>query len=345
MSWYNPGDIFGHAANAVADVGKGLVSGTEAALGNTSNEFKNAAGQVAGLGNADLMASGGGTGGGKSGGAKAAPAQSTLQTSSTPNNNANLTGTSSTPAAPANGLNANGGSSTFLQDQFLPVLGQLQSAYNGLFGNGQPGQGEYGQAAGAEAANVAANYGNQQQALSNSFGQSQAQLPWEYAGQGVGQSSYAQNAENFASNAYNTGVQGIQTGQTADQAHIQQAENAAQGQYSGYLGLYNNPVLQKALQNSDEYYQNSQYGALAGDLVSAQQMAGQQTPLPTAVAQLASNPSYQQKGSTQLQNQLNSVNQLPTSTAAQNQISAGIAGNPNNPQGTSLYSPYLQQVT
>jgi len=289
---------------------------------------------------ADVSASGGGTGGGaaSTGGGGSVLGTSTTNTANTGTGTGTSTGTGTT-----SGTNANGGNANFLNAMFLPALGNLQSAYTTLFGNGQPGQGQYGQAAGQAAGNVQQNYQSQQNQLSDSYAQAQNQMPWELVGRGAGSSSWADNNINNAQQQYGNSLQGLNAGETKDLGSIAQAENQAQGQYSGYLNAFNNPAFQAALNNSDEYYQNSQYGSLLQDLANAQGTEGAQTPLPTAVAQLQNNPSYVQSGSGNIASALQNLAGTPTTQAAQNQIAQGIVGNPTNPT-SSIWSNYWQQL-
>jgi hypothetical protein len=348
MSWYNPGDIFGKAANVAGDAVRGVEHAVGLGLGNSPTNVLNLAATGQGFqqspmqldanvvpatssntpGNA--MAAGTGTGGGAAGGG---------------GTTSGGTGTSGTPAP---GTNANGGNANFT-DLFNGAVGTLQNSYNNLFGNGQPGQGIYGQAAGQAAGNVQGNYANQQQQLGNSYAQSQNQLPWELVGRGAGSSSWADNNINAAQQNYNTSNQGIQTNEAKDLANIQQQEQGAASQYGTYLnpnnpGSFTNPQFLAMLNNAPSYIQSEDLSNVNNDAANLAYTQGVNTPMSTAIAQLQQNPSYQQAGSTNIQNILSALAGTPTTQAAQQQILQGIAGNPNNPSTPSNFTNYWQTL-
>ena len=353
MSWYNPGNIFGHALNAAQntveygslhapksvttpDIGTQMTGNFGGAPANsigTAGDFGGAPAPTTSQATpADVSASGGGTGGGAAGGTSGG------------GTGGGAAGGTSGGGTPASNTNANGGQSNFT-DLFNGAVGTLQNSYNTLFGNGQPGQGAYGQAAGQAAANVQGNYANQQEQLGQSFAQSQNQLPWELVGRGAGSSSFADNAIQNAGQNYTTSNQGIETNEAKDLADIQRQEQGAANQYSTYLnpnnaGSFTNPQFLAMLNNAPSYIQSEDLSNVNNDNANLAYTQGANTPMSTAISQLQQNPSYQQGGSTNIQNILSALAGTPTTQAAQQQVVQGIAGNPNNPQTPSNFTNY-----
>lgn len=271
---------------------------------------------------ADVSASGGGTGGGAAGG-------STGGTSG------------AAPATPA--TNANGGQSNFASTTFGGVLGQIQNAYNGLFGtNGQ--QGTYQNALGSAEGNLAQNYGAQQSALDANFGQAQNQMPWELVGRGANNSSWADNNVNYAQQQQQNSTNQLNANEQSAQAGLVGQMNQTQGQYGADIANYNSPTYQSYLNQAPSYIQGEEYSQAAQNLANLAGTAGANQSIPAELQQIQNIPAYQQTGGNAIASQLQALAGSPTTQAAQNQIAQGIVGNPTNPGAPSVWSNYYQQL-
>ena len=257
-----------------------------------------------------------------------------------------VTGTgavSSTPAIPA-GENANGGSTSFLSNLFNPALQTLTSAYSSLFGNGQPGQGIYGQAVGQAAGNIQSGYQGQQNALNASYEQAQNQMPWELVGRGAGNSSWADNNLGYANQQYNSSNQQLGAAEQKDLAGLEGQEQGIENQYGTEMSQYNNPQYQAALNQDPAYVQSEILNSLNQNVGNLAYTQGANTPISQSIAQLQQNPSYTQTGSGNISGALQALAGSGAPTAVQNQVASGILGNPTNPQGNNVWSNYWQQL-
>lgn len=224
------------------------------------------------------------------------------------------------------------------------AIGQLQNAYNGLFGANGAGGGQFDQAVGQAAGNIQKGYQAQANTLGANYAQAQNQMPWELVGRGANSSSWADNNLNYAQQQFQNSNQQLQSSEQKDLAGLQQQEAGIKGQYGGYLAGYNNPQYQAMLQNAPSYIQSEALNNALQQLGNLQYTQGSNTPISQAIGGLQQNPSYQDQGGANIQNALKALAGSPTTQAAQNQIAQGIYSNPSNPQSQGYWQNYWQQL-
>ncbi len=213
-----------------------------------------------------------------------------------------------------------------------------------MFGNGQPGQGIYGQAVGQAAGNIQSGYQGQQNALNASYEQAQNQMPWELVGRGAGNSSWADNNLGYANQQYNSSNQQLGAAEQKDLAGLEGQEQGIENQYGTEMSQYNNPQYQAALNQDPAYVQSEILNSLNQNVGNLAYTQGANTPISQSIAQLQQNPSYTQTGSGNISGALQALAGSGAPTAVQNQVASGILGNPTNPQGNNVWSNYWQQL-
>ena len=272
-------------------------------------------------------------------------AQPVKSNSSQPQNGYVLGASTNTPNTGANTGGATGSSSAAPASnpyfsQFQNYLGSLTGAYNSLFGD----NGQFAQQAQSRENADNANYGSQKDALQNQYAQSSELLPGMYGARGIGSSSYAEDAKNYADKTFNDNMSQIGNAQTNDLAAIEAAKNGqiAQGKQTlQNYQFYNNPAN---FNNLSSYQQAGELGDIQNQLTSARGLQGSTGSNAAFLSGIAA--PVQNQGTAQLQAQLSALAGSPTTAAAQNQIATGLINNSQlNPQQQQAAQGYWKQVS
>lgn len=243
----------------------------------------------------------------------------------------------------ANGYGAGGGSVGTdallgnLRNQAIDRIHSIQSAYDALTNSLQASvQDKIGQ--------NNQNYDNQTKQLTNTYQDTANQLTGQYQAHGLGDSSYAGNAQDSASKSYNDNLTAINTdrnntlaqlGQTLQQGRAQY--DTGKNSYNDYLnniGNYGAGDLQTLLSN---------FGQTQQDLST--QQAGQGTQAQYLQAVQGINPAANQ-GTSQLTAQLQQLANSSTPQFAKNTIAQGLISQAGqtDPNATSYWQNYFKQL-
>lgn len=253
-----------------------------------------------------------------------------------------VSGGNSTAGGSGSSSSSSGGAGTSnpTYSSFQNYLGQLQSAYGSLFGNG----GLYDQQTQSRENADQSNYGSQKDALNQQYAQNSQQLPEIYGARGIGDSSYAADALGYAKNTYGDNFSQIGNAETSDLSALQAADQQAKGQGMSQLKAYQDLVNNGTLASMPNYEQAEQLSNLMNSNVSAQGQLGGTGSNASFLSSIAS--PVQNQGTSQLQSQLSALSSSPTTSAAQNQIAAGLIGSSSlTPQQQAQGQSYWNQVS
>lgn len=217
-------------------------------------------------------------------------------------------------------------------------IGSIQSAYDALTGSLQS-------AAGDQANQVNQNYDTQNTQLGNTYKDTANQLVGQYQAHGLGDSSYAGNAQDSANQTYQTNLQSIANNRNSDLAKIGQA--LQQGLAQNNAGKNSlTPVWNNLGQYSDADLQNlsNQYDAQIQDLAAQQGGSGTQAQYLNTIKSVA---PTQNQGTTQLQTQLQQLANSATPTFAKNTIAQGLINQAGqtDPNSQSYWANYFKTLS
>jgi hypothetical protein len=265
------------------------------------------------------------------------PITNTAQTVSQATPITSDTGTSGTTSD----TNTNGGQSDFT-GIFNNSLGQIQNAYNSLFGS-NGGTGTYQSAVGSAAANLQNGYADQQGNLNAAYEQSQNQLPWELVGRGANSSSWADNNVNNAQQQFNNSTGQLNSAEAGSLAGLSSQEAQNQALYQQDIANWNNPQFQAMLNTMPAYEQSEQYSNLQQAQANLAGTAGANQSIPAELANIQNTPVYQQQGGAALGQQLQALANSGAPTSTQQQIGSALTANQTNPDN-SVWTNYFQTL-
>lgn len=195
-----------------------------------------------------------------------------------------------------------------------------------------------------KAGQLRTNYGNQTTNLNNSYSDTANQLAGNFSNRGLGDSSYAGNAQDSATRTYNTNLQSINQAENSDLANLGQYANSAHAQYNAakesdnsyvpQLGNYATPDLQTLFSN------------LGGDLSNAQTQLGGQGTQGQFLSSVNAIAPVQNGGAGDLQSQLQSVLSSAAPGFAKQAIGQGLITQASNgdPAAQDYYNKLFQQL-
>lgn len=214
-------------------------------------------------------------------------------------------------------------------------ISSLQSMYNQLYGNID--------ASVADRRNqLDQNYNQQQTQLNKDYGNSSAQLPVIYAGRGLSNSSYFENAQNDAGQAYQDALNQLNQGRDQNYSQLGQfaaqqkaSLGAGQQQLGGIdVGSMTDPTSLLNLRNQLDQQLASLQQTSAGLGTNAEYINGLNAIAPV-----------QNTGSAKLQQQLATLAQSNASTFAKQQILQGLMRSAGvNPKDENYWKSYFQSL-
>lgn len=233
--------------------------------------------------------------------------------------------------ASAGGVAAAGPDLSSYKNDVQSRIGQLQNMYSQLFGT-------VDQNVADQRANYDKGYNTQQQQLGTDYQNSLGQLGQQYAGRGLADSSYLGDAQNQASQTYNTSLDSLNQNRDAAYANLgkfatteKQQLGAGQQQLGQIdLGQYTDPTALLNLRGQLDQQLSGLQGTAAGLGTNAAYQSALQSATPAAT----------QQGSAQLAAQLQKLKASGASSLVTNQIAQGLiksAGKQNDPTIQNLW--------
>lgn len=212
-----------------------------------------------------------------------------------------------------------------LQSDVTNKIRALQSAYDVLTGGVESNLRE-------KANQLTTAYQKQMENLGTAFQGTANQLAGAYQARGLADSSYAGNAQGIAKKTYDTNLEQMQNEKTSNLANIGRQLQTARAQYgAAKSALEGNLANLGAFSGQDLQNMANQYQQQLGSLAEQQAGLGTQNQFVQAVQGIA--PSVNQ-GTSQLQAQLEAINNSGTTQFAKDAIAKGLitqatGGDPN----------------
>ena len=215
-------------------------------------------------------------------------------------------------------------------------LSALINAYNSLTGSAE-------RAYATKAEDLRKQYGGQRQKFANTLSDTANSLTSAYQAKGLGDSSFAANAQNAAINNYNTDISNINQAEQSGLGQLGQALQSARGQYeaakSTYqdylnnLGNYGGQDLSNIMGSAETGLQNA---------AQAQAGMGSQADYINAINSVAP----QQLSPTALQTQLQTLQNSGTSDFAKSAIAKGLISQATggNPEQQTYWTDYFNSL-
>lgn len=225
-----------------------------------------------------------------------------------------------------------------LRNQAIDRIHAIQSAYDALTGSLQSSVTD-------KSNQLNQNYNQQATTLGDSYKDTANQLTGQYQAHGLGDSSYAGNAQDSANKTYNDNLTAINTDRNNSLSQLGQTLQQGQAQYAAGKNSYND-----YLNNIGNYGATdlgtllSNFGQTQQDL--ATQQAGQGTQAQYLAAINGVNPTINQ-GTSQLSAQLQQLANSSTPQFAKNTIAQGLISQAGitDPSQKSLFEDQFKQLT